>query len=205
MEKRARDKEKRDEIKARLKAENFVVTRPIPRMDVDIVKETKKGSGRHKKYTPRKIKNLIDSYFEWCETEDEVPSIKGMMIHLKMYKDQFYKYLAYPEFTDIMEHARMIISNWIETDIYNTKGMAAGKIAYAKNAQGIGWTDKLESTSTVTQTVISVDAARAKIEMLAPRLLELLKNDLVLHQLTDNKVVEAEIVPNKRRIGTKSA
>jgi hypothetical protein len=145
-----------------------------------------------------KMKNGINRYFEWCEKEDEMPSIKGMMIHMNMYKDQFYAYLKYPEFTDIMEHARMIISNWAENDVYNTKGMAAGKIAYMKNVHG--WSDKIETNNTTTQTVITVDQAKAKIEMLAPKLLEVLNNHTTLMQITkrpNEKVVEAEVEEEK--------
>lgn len=198
------------ERKAQLATDNTLVTRPIPRLDEGIVRDTKKSTtGRKKKYTPTKIKNKINDYFAYCEKEDDLPSIKGLMIHLNMYKDQFYQYLKYPEFTDIMEHARLIIGNWVETDIYNTKGMAAGKIAYAKNL--LDWSDKLETNNHTTQQVITVDQARAKIESLAPKLLEVLKSNTTLLQLAhrddkvtkkiDEPVIEAEIVnPKGRRI-----
>ena len=172
---------------------NDIVKRPIPRLDSEITKDTKKSpAGRKKRFTPTKMKNSINSYFEWCEKEDEIPSIKGLMIHLKMYRDQFYTYLEYPEFKDIMEHARLVISNWIESDIYNTKGIAAGKIAYAKNVHG--WADKIDTQSTVTQTVITKEQATARIEMLAPQLLELLKNNMLVNQLvTPEKTIEAVV------------
>ena len=177
-----------------LKESNDLVTRPIPRIDGDIL-ATKRG--RKKRYTPTRMKNGINKYFDHCETEDEIPSIKGLMIYLKMYKDQFYQYLQYPEYTDIMEHARMIICNWIEEDIYKTKGMAAGKLAYVKNLHG--WSEKIETQNQTTQTVINVEQARAKIEMLAPKLLELMKSNLLVNQLAVPKVIEAEVVEDKSR------
>ena len=182
-------------------SDNQIVKRAIPRLDKNIVKDisaqNKKGAGgRKRKYTPIKMRNQINSYFELCEATDEVPSIKGLMIHLKMYKDTFYTYIEYPEFKDMLEHTRLIISNWIDTDIYHTKGLAAGKIAYAKNLHG--WSDKIETSNQTTTTVISVDQARAKIEMLAPKLLELLKNNTVLSQIgTKDKVIEAELSPRR--------
>ena len=183
------------ERKTKLRDENTLVTRPIPRLDDNITKDIKRSlGGRPKKITPTRMKNGINKYFEWCEENDEIPSIKGMCIHLKLYKDMFYKYVHYPEFTDIMEHARMIISNWAEMDVYSTKGMAAGKIAYMKNIHG--WSDKLETNNTTETRVISVDEAKAKIEMLAPKLLELLKNQNVIDQIA-HKPVEAEIVEKK--------
>jgi hypothetical protein len=175
--------------KVELNRDNISVRRPIERLDPDVVKSK---SGRPRKLTPTKLRNNINGYFAWCEENDEIPSIKGLCIHCKMYKDMFYKYLNYPEYTDMLEHARMIISNWIETDIYNTKGMAVGKINYAKNVHG--WSDKIESTNQTTVRTISVDEARAKIEMLAPKLLELMKNQNVLNQLAEKPVVEGELV-----------
>ena len=168
-------------------SEETGLRRKIPRLDDNIVSDIKKQMcGRKKKYTPIKMKNAINKYFEHCEVSEEVPSIKGMMIHLKLYKDVFYKYLEYPDFSNIMEHARTIISNWCENDVYMTKGLATGKIAYMKNVHD--WTEKLEQNQNITQRITTVDEARAKIEMLAPKLLELLKNNNVTNQL----VIEAE-------------
>lgn len=161
---------------------NEAVTTPITRLDPKITSEIKKSNaGRKKKFTPTKMKNQINKYFEFCEQEDRVPSIKGLMIFLKMYRDQFYQYLTYPEFKDIMEHARLIISEWCENDVYRTKGQAAAKIAYMKNVHD--WTEKVESESTVKK-VVTPEEARARIEMLAPKLLEILKQGNILNQLT---------------------
>jgi hypothetical protein len=168
---------------------NHSVRRPIPKIDSSAVK---RKTGAKKKYTPTRMKNSINKYFEFCETQDEIPSIKGMMIHLKMYPETFYIYLKYPEFTDIMEHARLIISHWTEMDVYSTKGMAAGKIAYMKNIHG--WSEKIESNNHNTTRVITVDEARAKIEMLAPKLLEILQSANTVNQIG---VIEAEVVDDK--------
>jgi len=172
---------------------NKVIKRPLPRIDADVTSKKKK-MGRAKRFTPRRMRNAINGYFEHCEEHDLVPSIKGMMIHLKLYKDAFYKYLQYPEFTDLMEHARMIISDWCETDVYNTPGQAAGKIAYMKNLHG--WSEKLESKNeTEVRQISSVEEARKIITSLAPQLLEHLDSELVVNQITE--VQEAEIVDEK--------
>ena len=91
----------------------------------------------------------------------------------------------------MMEHTRLIIKNWVENDIYATKGLAAGKLAYVKNLHG--WAEKIDQNSTVTShtTITNVEQARAKIEMLAPQLLELLKNNGLINQLATGNVVEA--------------
>jgi hypothetical protein len=176
------------EKKAYLREVNSAVVRPIPRLDDDIV--PRKRPTKPKKYTPLRMKNAINKYFEWCEESDEIPSIKGMMIHLRLYREAFYDYLKYPGFTDIMEHARMIIANWAETDVYTTKGLAAGKIAYMKNIHG--WADKLDTHNVTEQRVITVEEARSKIEMLAPQLLELLKSHTVVQQIGHTE--DAEVI-----------
>lgn len=171
-----------------LQKDNTNVRRPIERLDRQVLKST----GRRKKTTPRRMMNGINRYFEWCEKNDEVPSIKGMMIHLKMMRDQFYTYLKYPEFTEILEHARMIIANWAEMDVYSTKGMAAGKIAYMKNVHG--WADKLDQKQEVTHKEMTPEEARQRIEQLAPKLLESLKSSEVVKQLVKDDAIEAEVV-----------
>lgn len=162
--------------------ENKIVTSAIARIDSDVLPGQKKKSnaGRKKRFTPTKLKNAVNSYFDWCEENDRVPSIKGLTIHMKIYKDQFYDWMKLPEFRDILEHARLIISEWCENDVYRTPGAASGKIAYMKNIHD--WTEKQETTSTVTQ-ITSVEEARAKLEMLAPKLLEALKGSGVISQL----------------------
>lgn len=177
--------------KRELTEDNHLITRPIPRIKDDILKTNRPG--RKKKYTPTKLKNAINKYFEWCEDEDELPSIKGLMIHLGMYRDVFYKYAKYPETMEIVEHARMIIANWAEEDVYNTTGMAAGKLAYMKNVHT--WADKLETKNENNNTTVQLDVATAtkKIEMLAPRLLELLENSEVVKQIGKDSI-EAEVV-----------
>lgn len=169
---------------------NVAVTQPIARLDDDIVKRKRRG-GPKRKYTPTRMKNEINKYFKWCEDEDQLPSIKGMMIFLKMYRDSFYDYLQAPGYQDIMEHARLIISEWAERDVYNTKGMAAGKVAYMKNVHA--WSEKIEQNTNMTQTVMTVDQARSKLESLAPKLLEVLKSQNLLNQLA-LPAVEAEVV-----------
>jgi len=171
-----------DEKTSTLKS-NFVVRTAMARIG-----KPKKASGRPKKMTPRKMTMGINSYFSWCEDNDRVPSIKGMMLHMKMLKHQFYVYMEYPEFADIMEQAKLVITEWVENDIYRTPGQAAGKIAYAKNIHG--WADKIDTTSineNKNTTVLSVEDARAKIASLAhlinPELLETLAGRYVTAQI----------------------
>lgn len=171
---------------------NRFVKKAIPKLPCDINKQNS-GKGRKKRYTPQKMRKMINEYFTMCETEDDIPSIKGMMIHMQMYKDQFYKYLEYPDFTNMLEHARLIISEWCEKDVYKSQGLCAGKIQYMKNVHD--WVEKTESV--VTQRVTSIEEARAKIEMLAPKLMEMLRNPNVTNQLViEGKVVEQ----NDRRV-----
>ena len=179
-------KDRMEELRA-----NRVINRPIPKLDNDIVPR-KNNSGRKRKYTPMRMKNNVNRYFKWCEDTDTLPSISGMMIHMKLYKEAFYTYIKSPKYTDILEQARIVIKNWVENDIYTSGGRTDGKIAYMKNVHA--WADKLETNAVIEHKQISVAEARSKIEMLAPMLLEVLKSPTAVNQIA---AVEAEIVEEK--------
>lgn len=164
-------------------SKNYLVKQEIGRV-------VKQRTGRQRKYTPTRMRNAINQYLQWCEEQDRVPSLKGLMIHLKMHKSQFYTYCEYPEFTDIMEQARLVIAEWCENDVYRTPGAASGKIAYMKNIHG--WTEKVEQEVT---RVVSVDEAKARLEMLLPKLMEAIKQKSIEQKLnTDSVIVVAEEV-----------
>jgi hypothetical protein len=166
---------------------NFCVRTPILRIDRGVGKPIK--SRKHaRKYSPTTMRNGINKYFGWCEKNDRVPSLKGLMIYLKMCRDQFYVYAEYPEFTMIMEQARQVILEWCENDVYRTTGPAAGKIAYMKNIHD--WTEKIDQTQNITtKKILSVDEAHAKIASLAPLLLQVLQGT-TLAQIGNTKKVE---------------
>jgi hypothetical protein len=172
---------------------NYLIKTPIARLDKSAGKQIKVG--RKRKYTITTMRNGINKYFEWCEQNDRVPSVKGLTIHLKMHRDQFYQYLDYPEFRDIMEGARLIIAEWIESDIYRTPGAAAGKIAYAKNLHG--WTDRIDTTNTnytEIKQVKSVDEAKAIIASLAPLLMEHLQGQTLKQIVHDETPIDAVLI-----------
>jgi hypothetical protein len=149
-----------------LKKANQIVTRPITRLY---------KPGRPRKFTPTKLRNRINDYFCDCEKRDKVPNLKGMMLYLKLNPQSAYSYAKYTEFEDIFQQARLVISEWLESDIYTTKGQGAatGKIAYMQNLQG--WSNKTEVET--SQREMTVEEARAKIEAAAPAILEMLKNN----------------------------
>jgi hypothetical protein len=166
-----------------LKKANVNVTRPITRLF---------KTGRPKKYTPTKVRNKINDYFCHCEKTDKIPSLKGMVLYLKMTQNTCYKYMRYPEFEGIFDQARLIIAEWVENDVYTSKGQTAGKLAYMQNLHN--WSNKTEVET--TQKELSAEEARINIEALAGPLLEMLKaNPDILLQLTGaNNVKEAEVV-----------
>ena len=180
----------------RLKGANNVVKRPIPRLSEGFGKRHK---GREKKFTPVRMRNAVNRYFAQCETRDEMPTIKGLMIYLKMHKDMFYTYLQYPEFTEIMEHTRLIIAHWAETAVFNETGRTEGKIAYMKNVHA--WADKVETKNETTNVNLQMTAeqAREKIAQLAPKLLELLGQSTVIEQVAPKEIEAVVVEPEKSR------
>ena len=165
-----REEREQEADPAILKQVNKNVSKPIMRLS---------RFGRPKKYTPTKMRNKINDYFCHCEKRDMVPSIKGMMLYLGMHPEQIYTYDKYPEFKELLTNARMCISEWMESDVYQAKGQAAGKLAYMQNLHN--WSNKNETE--IKEREISVEEAQAKIAMLAPALLEMLKNPEVLAML----------------------
>jgi hypothetical protein len=171
---------------------NRIVTTPIARIQT----QHSGGAGRPPKYSPKQMKGKINHYFKWCEKADRIPSIKGMMLHMKLHREQFYVYVNQPGYNDVLEQARLAIVEWVENDIYATPGQAAGKIAYAKNVHN--WADKIDTTNVNenhTTVTLSVDDAKAKIAALAhlinPELLEAVTSRYVVNQIVH---IDAEVV-----------
>lgn len=170
-----------NERRRQLKEQNQAVTSPIGRVGNETLKATSLRNKGRRKFTPAKLRNAINRYFDWCEETDNIPSIKGLVLNLNVTRDFFYRNLRDEKYSEILEQARLIIAEWAERDVYNTKGTAAGKIAYMKNVHA--WAEKLESQNYTEQRVITVEEARAKIQMLAPKLLEVLRNSNVMNQI----------------------
>jgi len=167
--------------KAELRA-NEVIKQPIGRVA---------KRGRPKRFTPTKLRNRINDYFTHCEKEDNVPSIVGLTLYIKMSRDQFYQYLKYPDYAPIMEEARLIIGEWCANDVYKTRGQAAGKIAYMKNIHQ--WSEKIESSNTNVQ-IATEEELMAKIAAFAPELLELVKNAMITNQIAHQPELEGVVI-----------
>jgi hypothetical protein len=171
-----------EEKKASLKS-NRVVRTQIGRIVSEKVRKT-----RQKRKTPRQVQNSINAYFSWCEDNDRVPSINGMMLHMKFTRVHFYDLEKRPEYHDILDRARLAMAEWVESDIYQTPGQAAGKLAYAKNKWD--WSEKVSTTNVnenINTTILTVEDARAKIAALAhlinPQLLEAVTSKYTLDQI----------------------
>jgi hypothetical protein len=180
-----------EEFKTNEAQENRFTRQPIGRIDTDVIKDLKRSrAGKKRKYTPVKFKNEANKYFEYCEKTDNIPTQKGLMLYMKMGYSSWANYQKYPEYRDLMDYVMMVINDWLEKDVYNTPGAAAGKLAYMKN--NAGWRDKTEIEQIVTHR--SVDEARAKIEALLPDLLEHIKRATInqkLPQITEATPLEA--------------
>ena len=111
MEVRAKDLNQDVASRKQVNAKEYVQSTPV-RQIASISRLQK--TGRKRTFTPTRMRNEINKYLSWCEENDRVPSIKGLMIHLKMHKSQFYTYCEYPEFTDLMEQARELATHAAE-------------------------------------------------------------------------------------------
>lgn len=156
--------------------------------ETQLIKRVPRGVGRPKRFTPTKLRNRINDYFAWCEKKQTYPNIKGMMLHLGMSRDQWYQYEKYPEMRPILEWARDAMEAWSMNDLWNTGSSNTNKQLVAKVNHG--WAEE----KTITHISMDKGQAMARLEALAPMLLEALKSQLVLNQLTQiPEIIEAEV------------
>ena len=152
-----------------------------------LLKRIPRNVGRPKRFTPTKFRNRINDYFATCEKKQCYPNIKGMMLHLGMSKDQFYQYDKYPEMQPIVEWARNVMEDWSMNDLWHTQTSNTNKQLVAKVNHG--WSEDKQ----ITHIMMDKGTALAKLEALAPLLLEMLKGQMNLEQLLipklENKLV----------------
>ena len=148
----------------------------------ETIKRVPRGIGRPKRFTPTKFRNRINDYFAWCEKEMTYPNIKGMMLHLGMSRDQWYQYEKYPEMRPILEWARDAMESWSMNDLWNTNTSNTNKQLVAKT--NFGWQEE----RTVTHITMDKSQALAKLEALAPILLEAIKQNNLLEHLVKPSV-----------------
>jgi hypothetical protein len=166
---------------------NKVVRTPISRLN---------NQTRTKKLTPTTLRNNINKYFSWCETEDRLPSLTGLAIFLKVARNTVYVWMSDPRMGTVVDDARMRIQSWCEEDVYKTPGiMVPGKALYMKNVHN--WSEKQQTDinqEVIVKKVLTLEEAKGKLESLAPLLLEQLKGSL-LSQLSlpsNPKVIDCQ-------------
>lgn len=154
-----------------------------------ILKRIPRGAGRPKRFTPTKLRNRINDYFAWCEKKSAYPNIKGCMLHLGMARDQWYQYERYPEMKPILDWARDAMEAWSMNDLWKTNSSNTNKQLVAKVNHG--WAEE----KVVTHVQMDKSQAMARLEALAPMLLEVFKNQNLLNQLVaPSNIVDAEVV-----------
>lgn len=137
---------------------NYIVNTPIRRL------ERRKGK---LKFTPTKLKNQINRYFDRCEEQDDLPTIIGLCGFLRITRDTYNKYLSYPDMQPIILEARDIMEQWCANQIWKSQGNPQGKITIMKNL--FNWSEKNEAKVEIIPP--SEEELIAKIRALAPELL----------------------------------
>ena len=141
---------------------NKVVTTPIAKL-LGAMDEYSPDAMYNELLAPLRLKNNFNNYFNWCETNDRIPSVKGLLLYCRMSRHHYKRYMESQEHRDIMESAHIAIAEWVERDIYASTGNTTGKVQYAKSI--LDWTEKTETKQT-TNVTITVEEAKAKIESL---------------------------------------
>lgn len=96
------------------------------------------AGGRPTKFTPEKLKPLIDEYFKITPFEDWM--ITGLLLHCGASRDLFCHYETRPEFSDIIKNAKMKVESSYEKSL-RSGGNVTGPIFALKQ---LGWKDKQE-------------------------------------------------------------
>ena len=91
--------------------------------------------------SPETFDALVDNYINMCKQAGEPILLTGMILSLGLTsKEGFYQYQEYPEFSDSVKRARMLIELEYEKRLNNGSN-AAAPIFALKN---FGWADKQE-------------------------------------------------------------
>jgi len=134
--------------------------------------------GRPRKFTRTTLRNRINDYFEFVKGQTHkngkpfVPSIRGLCRYLNIDKDSWYgSYSKYEETRELCEQTTAAIEDWFVQDLYNEERSNTNKQFVAKHE--LGWVDKQE---VIQEVRLTPETAIAKLERLAPFLLEALRN-----------------------------
>jgi len=95
--------------------------------------------------SPETFDMLVDTYVQMCKDSQEPILLTGLILSLGLVsKDSFYDYQKYPEFSDSVKRARMLVEMEYEKRL-NVGSNAAAPIFALKN---FGWSDKQEINHT---------------------------------------------------------
>lgn len=105
--------------------------------------DTKRPIGRPRIITtPEEFDERVDAYIAECKEKEEPVLLTGMILALGMNsKNTFYEYENYPEFSDSVKKARLLVEMEYEKRLC-TLPSATGSIFALKN---FGWRDKVEN------------------------------------------------------------
>lgn len=105
--------------------------------------DTKRPVGRPRIITtPEEFDERVDAYIAECKEKEEPVLLTGMILALGLNsKNTFYEYENYPEFSDSVKKARLLVEMEYEKRLC-TSPSATGSIFALKN---FGWRDKVEA------------------------------------------------------------
>ena len=120
--------------------------------------------------TPQKFRRDImiaqfKQYFDRCAIENEPLTITGLALSANMCElRQLHEYQAYPEYTQVIKQAKLIVEHSYEKDLRSKH--VAGSIFVLKN---LGWIDKSTTDDTVSEisSKADLDEVVASINTLA--------------------------------------
>lgn len=130
-------------------------------MGKDKTQKEKKPVGRPRAIdSPETFDMLVDSYIDMCRTSDEPILLTGLILSLGLTsKEGFYQYQDYPEFTDSVKRARLLVEMEYEKRL-NGGSNAAAPIFALKN---FGWSDKMQIETNTDNVADALKAIADKL------------------------------------------
>jgi hypothetical protein len=106
----------------------------------------KSNAGRPPKFkTAEEMQEVVDAYFNDCDTNEEPYTITGLALALDMTRESLVNYENRDEFFSTVKRAKLKCQNYAEKFLYSGKN-ATGAIFNLKN--NYGWKDKHENELT---------------------------------------------------------
>lgn len=110
-----------------------------------------------KKYTPKQLKDGVDSYYGKCKYVEQVPDYAGMLIYLDIFEDDVQAMCEDPvngeQYRRIFQRAQLQRESWLVRRMVNEPKAAQGCMNALKELKNGGYSAKKAENTDRTLTI----------------------------------------------------